>query len=198
MENVKQARHEAESLKADANNSLTLVNHLIINQQTELEYAVIAAAEVKDRIKEVESKPRELIEPLKNTIKKIEALFKPALDSLKNCEKGLKDKIGQYINNADTMRQSLLLEVQSTEDTEQREHSLKRAEQYRVSDISGMSIRTKLKGRVIDPSRIPREYLAPDLKKLNEATSNDGEIDIPGWEVETQSTVSITSGRVQR
>ena len=58
--------------------------------------------------------------------------------------------------------------------------------------VQGASTRENWVGKVVDESLIPREYMTPDLVKLNRITKAlKGETRIPGWEVSDVGTVAF-------
>ena len=58
--------------------------------------------------------------------------------------------------------------------------------------VQGASIRENWVGEVVDEYLIPREYMTPDLVKLNRVTKMlKGETRIPGWKVRDKGTVAF-------
>lgn len=51
-----------------------------------------------------------------------------------------------------------------------------------VVDLAGVSVREEWTGEVVDAALIPREYLCPDVAKLEAITrATAGDPKIPGW-----------------
>jgi len=60
--------------------------------------------------------------------------------------------------------------------------------------VQGASTRENWQGKVVNENLIPREYMTPDLVKLNRITKAlKGETRIPGWEVSDVGTVAFRS-----
>lgn len=58
--------------------------------------------------------------------------------------------------------------------------------------VQGASMRENWQGKVVNENLIPREYMTPDLVKLNRITKAlKGETRIPGWEVSDVGTVAF-------
>lgn len=61
-------------------------------------------------------------------------------------------------------------------------------------EVKGQSQRTTFKARVVDVSKVPREYMVPNMDALNAiAKSTKGAITIPGVEMYPETTLASTS-----
>ena len=60
--------------------------------------------------------------------------------------------------------------------------------------VAGASTRSNWQGKVVDENLIPREYMMPNLVKLNQVTkAMKAETKIPGWEISDVGTVAFRS-----
>jgi len=64
----------------------------------------------------------------------------------------------------------------------------------KVAAVAGSVMKENWKGHVIDESVLPREFMTPDLVKLNKVTkAMKGDTKIPGWEVWDEGTIARSS-----
>ena len=67
---------------------------------------------------------------------------------------------------------------------------IEHAEQFEAEKTEGVGVRVEWTGEVFDDAQIPREYMVPDLKKLQAVTKTLGEkTKIPGWRIFEQPVV---------
>ena len=64
----------------------------------------------------------------------------------------------------------------------------------KIESVAGSVMKENWKGRVVDESVLPREFMTPDLVKLNKVTkAMKGATRISGWEVWDEGTIARSS-----
>jgi hypothetical protein len=179
--------------KKDIDASLATIRKLSIKKPAELEFAGSALKEVAHRHDVIDKKRKSWVEPLKAVAKDIDKTFKPLLDGLKAAEQILKDKIGEYHVAGELARAALLKDASKAIQSGNQgaaEAALAQADKFVPSVVEGVTATTYWTGEVIDAAAIPREYLMPDVAKLEAMTKATGEDPkIPGWRAFPTSAV---------
>ena len=123
----------------------------------------------------------------KNMIDRIEALrvaiVKPFNDQIKNINQIFKDLAKPFTANDDILRTGINRYIKS----------VKRDPIQNVNTQMGrMTIQERAIFEVIDPDKVPREYLKVDEAKIGRAVRAGVVTEIPGVKIETQKSVSLT------
>jgi hypothetical protein len=175
----------AKGARADAEGALEIVRALQIVTAPEYEFAGNALREVAERHDALDDKRKSWVEPLKSVAKDIDATFKPLLSALKEAEETLKEKIGAYRVAMELARAEVLRDASAAiqaGDATTAERLISGADALVVGEVAGVSVKAVWSGEVLDASAIPREFLVPDLAKLEALTKAAGEDPkIPGW-----------------
>lgn len=183
----------------DAEKSLTLIKRATVRTEKELRVVTMWCAEIKDRRAIIDTKRRQFIDPLKAVIRDIEAFFGPALESLNEAERLVKRLIADYASDLAERRDLLLHKVFKLKDRHAKEKAIAAAGMCEMPKLGGLSLRQSWDGEVVDPAKIPRKYLVPDLKALKAATRTaGGDPGIPGWRARASTTVAVTVDKVAR
>ncbi len=140
---------------------------------------------VKGRYKALEEKEKGLTAGVNTSLRNIRAMFKPAKTFYKEAE--------------DHLKGALL--VWRSEQKKKQVQALKRAvksgtavEVTEPKKVDGISFKNLWQARVVNVERIPREYLIPDIHKLNRiATATGGGAKIPGVEFYEETIVASRS-----
>jgi hypothetical protein len=166
----------------DAKQSLELVKRFEITNNAEHEFAANALAEVAKKHDAIDAKRKAWVDPLNKVVRDINATFKPLLSSLKDAEQILKSKIGDYVLAQYKEQERLLASVKAEDSTENVVKILERVAETVPTKVETLGTRFEWAGQVVDASILPREYLMPDIKKLEAITkATDGDPKIPGW-----------------
>jgi hypothetical protein len=156
-----------------------------IEKQADLDFAAEALRSIAEKHDALDTKRKSWVNPLNRVVKDINATFRPVLDALKRAESGLKQKIGEYHVKTEHERLALLEKASkaaSKNAPKKAEALIEKAELLDVEQVDGLGVKMVWTGEVIDATKIPREYLMPDGKKLlavTEAGASDPKI--PGW-----------------
>mgnify|MGYP001578203381 FL=1 len=148
------------------------------------DYAAAAetAAELRAMREAVEARRRSWVDPLNAVVRSINAAFKPAFDTLAGAERAMRDKIVAYSEAQSTAHEAAVREIAAAPTQAGREDAHARLSEAVVPRIEGLSLVETWDGEVVDASKLPREYLVPDVRKLLEATrAAGGDPKIPGW-----------------
>lgn len=174
------AKDFVSTVKKEVDQSVDLVKKFEITNQSEYSFAENALHECAKKHDELDKKRKSWVDPLNKVIKDINATFKPVLVSLKDAEATLKQKLGDYVLAQETKRKELLAEI--SEEPDRALEIIEHAEEYLPPTSQTASAKIEWSGEVINADLIPREYLVPDLKKLQAITKAFGkDPEIPGW-----------------
>ena len=175
-----------EQRKAGIDEALALVKALEIRKPADAEFAGNALNEVSKHLDTLDKKRKKWVEVPKGIAKDIDQTFKPLLDKLKEAKDMLKAKIGAWHIEQEFARQRALKaasQAAQAGDTEATDRAIVVAATHEVGKLAGVnSCKTEWTGEVVDAAQIPREYLMPDLAKLQAVTkAHEGDVQIPGW-----------------
>ena len=148
------------------------------------DYAAAAetAAELRAMREAVEARRRSWVDPLNAVVRSINAAFKPAFDTLAGAERALRDKIVAYSDSQASAHEEAVREIAAAPTQAGRADAHARLSAAVVPRVEGLSLVPSWDGEVMDASKLPREYLVPDVRKLLEATrAAGGDPKIPGW-----------------
>ncbi len=189
--------------------------------QTNEEYsnAFSLCREIKNKYNDLEAKRREITTPLDETKKRIMELFRKPLDILSNAERIIKGAAIKFQNDQEIIRQAeerRLRAIQEKEAERLRKRVVKAEEkgqtekaeqlkeqanfvettapvvQTKVDEIEGVFTKILWRHKIIDATKIPREYLIPDDKKLSDlATTTKGTLKIEGVEFYSEQSNTV-------
>lgn len=147
--------------------------------------------QVKVRLKELQAVRDGITKPMRESMAATQALFKPVEARYEEAEALLKEKIAVYLQEkAERNRAELQAAVQANDISTAVELAGKAAPVQ-----EGISTRTLYDVEVVDVSRIPLEYLQPDLNKLRAvARAAKGKVEIPGVRVLERVSVAVRTG----
>ena len=179
---------------------------------------------VKPAYKKLEEKRLEIVAPVNELKSKLQGMFKPDLDKYKKAENIIKAALGVWDDEQERIRaeQQEKLRLKAVAEEEKRKKTLleqskkacekgnlEKAESLAQSAAEhhvpvpiipqapkqqGMSRSTTWKARVTNITRVPYEYLEPNIKKLNRmAAASEGNLQIPGVECYPVKSYSVRS-----
>lgn len=177
------------------------------------------AKDIKLNIKELEVMQAEFLKPLKSMQDAIKAKFKPVLEVLEQAEKISKQKVLDYAREqerlaelqrarqqeeenriAEERKKKLLEEAEaaalfsSPEEAKIIEDQAKAIEPAKIGivDVKQSGARKIWKFRIVDETKIPRNYLKIDEAKIGQMVrSCSGNIEIDGVEVYSEDSLAI-------
>lgn len=148
---------------------------------------------IKGRIKEVEEKRKSWVEPLNKTVKSINAFFKPVITEWEVVVEGLKVAMLAYQQVAAAEKtkafeaaKQLAMQgiITGTGIDAAQYQQLAATASAHAPAAAGISAREHWSWRVVDATKVPREYLGIDVTKVNAAVhTGKGATSIPGIEV---------------
>jgi hypothetical protein len=163
--------------------NLTVPNHQIAEQKANTLYQRIS--EIKITNEETLTLAGDLVKEVKRIAKSIEEEFDPAISQAYKSHKSmiaLRDKVLEKFEEAAALAKEKIKHYLIDEEAKDRVVELP----------EGITAAETWKGKVVDETLIPREYLIPDLKKLSEHTKIYKETTkIPGWKVSLEKTLSV-------
>lgn len=195
MIDIEAAKQTGRQVKEQAEETMSLVDALRVPDDISYRDAVVLIAEVKEQLVEMEARRDTITKPMREALASVAALFGPGISALKDAEKLLKQKVLASRDVLELRAQALIEEASKTGN-----HALvKEADEVKPPDLKGVSITTTWTGVVEDASKIPKQYLVPDIKKLEEVTkAQKGQVKIPGWKVSENRRMSVTTSLIER
>lgn len=219
MSDIEQIEQQAGRLAREANTVLTVAQDFKITTPAEYEASTDEIRQIKARQKELQSRKDSVIKPINEALRKARELFKPAETALAEAETVVKHEIARYSAEEEKKRRQehARLEEQARKERE------KKLEQARTAEVAGKSERAAVfleqaattvspvakaavpkaegvsfverwKFEVKDPSRVPRQYLMVDEKKIGQVVrALKGDANIPGVRVYAVRDVSARS-----
>lgn len=174
------AEREVESEKQEIIPAVEEIKTFDIRSDEDQEFAADILRDVKDKHRQVEEKRTAITKPLNRALREVNDLFRPLKTALEEAEKLLKGKIAAYQRHVEAQNRLLLEEAAEAESPEEAQQVLSTTRF--VQPPQGVNIRYVWKPKVVDEAKIPREYLMPDLGKLEDyaKASKDEPKAIPG------------------
>jgi hypothetical protein len=193
-------------LSNSAKKMLQQAQALTVETAAEYEEAAVVLQNLTVREKEVEARKAELWDPLAKLTKSVQALFNQPLKVLDQAKKLVSGKMGAYAveqrnialaaqqranQEAEDARQKLLAKAERAADDgnharaevlEARAESIQAdAVESDIPKVSGIQLRERWLFEVIDPDKVPREFLMVDERLIRAEVNAKGSLArIPG------------------
>lgn len=189
-------RIEAELAARDAQAESAHITALTIDTPEEFRIGLAALKELSAKHRELETKRKEATKPLDDAKKAIMAWFRPAVDSLDGAIRTLRFRLGQYEAHAAERERSAAEKYGKALAAGERPDPTVLAAAFSPAvELDGAQRRTVWKHRITDESKIPREYLCVDEKKIAAVVKAlKSGTNIPGIEVYQDSIIAISHG----
>jgi hypothetical protein len=179
---TKNAETEAMQAREEAQQALVQLQALEVSSAN-MEAVGVVLLEVKSRSKALESRLREITEPMRKAEKSVRDLFRPALDALFQAEALLKQRIAGAQRVQEQINRSAMLAAQaSLEQGDSRGAALAAQVIAPTAPPQGVTTRAVWKFRVTNPDAVPRTLCSPDDAKIRAAVGA-GTRSIPGVEI---------------
>lgn len=194
-------------IEKDTQDVLSKVNSIQVRNDVEMTQAGELLSKVKDRLKRVEEKRKEYVQPLNDQVKKINGDFKSLAEPYVKMERDLKSAIGTYV----TEQQRIERERVRAEEEARREEARKIAEKENISNRKALAqiekpVETKVvtsvktetakvvtktvtKFEIVDPSKVPDDYKVVSEQLVRKAV-NSGIKKIAGVKIYEETQVS--------
>ena len=188
METIDQ--REVSIVKQQATKALTAATALIIKTDEDMVSATDMLSKIKQVGKMIKDRKEQITRPLTEALNSARDLFKPIELSHYNAEVMIKSKMLAYQDDQDKKREveKMKLAERVEKGTLKPETAIKRMEDIQEvqTNVKGkfgeVTTRTIKKVRIVDESKLPREYLVPNMPKINEDSLKQG-VQIPGVEI---------------
>ena len=160
-----------EAIKIAEEKAMTLADNsrIKVNSQPTLDQAKISLTQVKEIKKIVQEKKDSVVKPLNEALKNTRALFKPIEDKVDIIETYLKSEVLKYNTKLLQEQRKREEEAQSKIEAgatfEEATKSVERIEKK----IDAIPTRKIKRLKIIDASKIERQFLVPDEQAIKEA-----------------------------
>lgn len=151
---------------------------------------------VKITRKRLEEDRKSFVDPLNQIVKRINARYKPVDERLEEAEHIYKRLLATRLNE---LREAEVARAEKEAKKAEKAGAGELAHDIRETaltknvapSLSGVTMRTNYRCEVIDVSKVPREYLIPDEKKLNAmARALKEDFKIPGCKLIIDETIN--------
>jgi hypothetical protein len=139
--------------------------------------------DLKDIGKAADAKLSDIVEPIKEGIKRIQDFFEPFQTEVAEIEAEVKRQILKYDEKAAAKKKTLDVKFATGKVSASKYLTLSAD----LEDTKGS--RTLQRAIAIDERLTPREYLVPDVKKIEKALK-DG-VNVKGWELQDKKSIAI-------
>lgn len=190
-------KQELEVVQDQTSKAMQLATELIIDSDAKMFEATDLLKKIKVVGKMITDKKELITKPLNQALKEARDMFRPIEDSCSESEALVKRKMIAYQNEQEKIRREELAKIEKKVEkgTMKVETAIKKIENVQEvqtsvqSSIGAASTRILKKVRITDESLIPREYLVPDMKKI-EMVAKAG-VAIPGVEIYEEKSIAI-------
>lgn len=167
--------------------TLAQIQAMPVQDQQTISEITVWAQQAAKRAKEIEALRVSITKPQNDAIRATNAIFKPVIDRYEQLKRLLGQKVvegHQYLEAKQREALALAASQYQAGQTAQANQSL--ALMPAEPEHKGVSIRQVTRWEITDATLLPREYLAPDERKINAAASSG--IAVPGVRVWQEST----------
>jgi hypothetical protein len=182
--------------KEEAEATLGMLREATLTTPDHEQWAMNAANTLAKRHDELEKKRKSWTAPLKKVTGDIEAEFRPVLQLLTQGIDILKLKVGEYRARLEAEKQQALAAMQQAVQAGNTTQVQALATQIEVSappPPDKGSVRMVWTGQVTDPTKIPAQFLKPDVDALLALTASlQRDPGIPGWQAWQVPEVKIS------
>lgn len=177
----------------DAGEVLEMVKQFQVSGQVDIDFANECLGDVKTKLKQLEAKRKEATDPLQKALTTIRGWFKPATDFYSECESLWKLKIRDGMLALQESQRAALAAASVAHKAAvpaQVAQAMVAANAVAVELPANVSIVERWSFRIVDETALPREYLAPDMRKIQGVVDAlKGSAHIPGVETYRDDTV---------
>jgi threonyl-tRNA synthetase len=165
---------------------------LTIKTDDELTVVYDFLKEVKEKMTEIDTERKSIVKPINDSVKKINAMFNEPYDKLEAIEEIIKRSILFYQNEQARIQREKEAKVQAKLDRQGIDEVVVPKVVNKVAAFTGGQTRKKYTAKIIDPTKIPKEFWIIDIAALNALASVQKEnFNVAGCEVEvTESLVA--------
>ncbi len=193
-----QEGNDLKTLAANAAKSLAFAKKLEVKEEKDFELANSTLSDVKEEIFRGTKTRKFFGDPYRLLVEKINGLFMPSIQVLENARRVIECKLVVYhkAEEAKAEKKRLLLAKQLEEKKITPGKAADKAEKIIApakttqSPLSGVqtTFKKKMVAKIVDESKLPREYLVPDTVKISKVALAG--VAIPGVEVVEETSIS--------
>lgn len=188
---------EVAIVKQQATKAVTMAESLVITNDTELASATDILSKVKKLGKMIKERKEEITRPLMDSLNSVRDLFKPIEQSHAEAERIIKSKMLAYQEEQERIRAAEEAKIAKSlesnrikpETAIKKMENLPEVQTSMKGSVGAISTRIVKKVRITDETKIPREYLTPNMPLINEAALKQGK-EIPGIEVYEEKVIA--------
>lgn len=188
---------EIELVQDQTSRAITAAKGLIIDSDAKMSEATDMLKKIKVVGKLITEKKELITKPLNQALKEARDMFRPFEEECDQAEREVKNKMITYQNEQERIRKIELQKIENRVEkgTMKVETAVKKIENVQEvtksvqGQVGAVSTRIIKKVRITDESLIPREYLIPDLKKIEQVAKAG--VAIPGVEVYEEKSISV-------
>lgn len=185
-----------EEAKAEASATLGMLREVTLTTPEHEQWAMTSANALAKRHDELEKKRKSWVAPLKKVTGDIESEFRPVLQLLDEGISILKAKVGEYRAALEAEKQKALAAMSAAVqagDTAQAQALATQIEVAAPPPPDKGSVRMVWTGQVTDPTKIPAQFMVPDVNALLSLTASlQRDPGIPGWQAWQVPEVKIS------
>jgi hypothetical protein len=176
-----------------------VANDLVIATDDDLTKATDALATVKNLGKMIKVRKEEITKPLSEALSSARDLFKPIETSHAEAERIIKGKMLAYQAQQEKARAEATAKIAAKVEagTIKPETAIKKMEalvEVKTSSqgrVGAFATRIVRKYRITDASKLPRQFLMPDMSKITEALKSG--VVVPGAEIYEEKVIASSS-----
>ena len=164
-EQVAIVRRELDQGRTEIEQSLALIEGFVVENNDDQEFAAEIIQDVKAKHKALEVKRKAITVPMNTALKEVNNLFRPVREALEKGERILKGKIVAYQHEQTVKNAQALVEASEAETPQEAQVAL--AKTATVTSPKSVNVRYVWKATIEDESKLPREYLCPDMARID-------------------------------
>jgi len=157
--------NKIETIKTDVQLVQDKASDIVIKGQGDVKLATDFLKAVKVRVKKIDEIRKELVNPYNIKVKEINGLLMPEIKTLKEIESTVKKRVSGYLTEQEKLLQD---KVGNVTDFEGNKVVIDTKPKSIKTDNATMSCKKVQRFEVVDFTKIPREYLIIDEKKIKE------------------------------
>jgi len=187
---------EITLVKTQSTKALNASNEITIKTQEDMVKATDVLSKIKTVGKLIKERKEAITRPMMESLNSVRDLFKPIESNHAEAERIIKGKMLAYQNaeeeKAQEAKDKLAARVEKgtmkAETAVAKMESIQTPETTTKGKVGAVSFRIVKKYRVVDETKIPREFLVPDMGKITEALKAG--MEVAGAEVYEEKVIS--------
>lgn len=168
---------EIAVVKQQATKALTAANDLVIASQEDMTAATDVLSKIKTVGKMIKERKEAITRPMMESLNSVRDLFKPIETNHADAERIIKGKMLNYQDAVEKKdreeRERLAARVEKgtmkPETAVAKMEAMPEVQASTQGKVGAIAFRTVKKYRVVDEAKLSREYLMPNMAKINEA-----------------------------